>query len=268
MSIARKRLKVEVRTLAVISIMVIACSTAGDSTDSAKAAASSDTGAASVSLVSGGPKGLIGPPGADAAGTIDYMKHIDFGKDVEKVSGFVDDFDCPTCTKSPVKLMVMPEKMAFKVDWPTALVNRENEGWIVARITNVDPSGTRYEPLDIDKDSSAYQWVGPITPDGLSRAVAFYRIDATTGHAGNAMSPVTTVGYCDDKDWTKRTHGVARRKHPGTTPCIPKTYAPPGGVMLAGPPAHPPGGTWLSCAGGCCEVTDLTRMPQDSSRKQ
>lgn len=258
MSILQKRPRLNFHTWLSVAILIAACT-------SKNAAVDADTGTERAAVAPEGndpeeraPKGLIGPPGSDTAETRKYMGKIDFGKDVKTDSGFVTKVACPDCTKDSVELRVMAEKKSYKVDWPSAMVNRDNEGWIVAQITNMDASVT-YPPLQLGPGENAYQWVGPVTLDGKQRAVAFYKIDSKTGIASQPLSQIKKVSYCNDPNWKKRKQGVAMPKHPGAVTCVDASYAPPGGSMeLAGVPFFPPGSTWLSCAGGCCEVTDLT----------
>jgi hypothetical protein len=244
-----------------IALLIAACT--------AKEAVQGDDSAVNVASASGendpswarAPQGLIGPPGVNADSTADYMmRHVDFGKDVKTDSGFVDDFTCTGCTQPTVRLMVMPEKKANHVDWPTAFVNRDLEGWVVAEVVNVDPRNVVYKELELAFNDTAYQWVGPISVDGKSRGVAWYRIDRAKGLVtGGPYSLITKVTYCDDPGWKKRKHGVAMRKHGANESCEAKVYSPPGGAAVEPQktPLFPPGGTWISCAGGCCEVSDL-----------
>ena len=258
MSTLEKRQRVGFSTWLAIAILVAACTSKDE-------AVRTDTSGATTAVTADGndpeeraPKGLIGPPGSDTAETRKYMGKVDFGKDVKTDSGFVVKVACPECTQDSVELRVMPEKKSYKVDWPTALVNRDNEGWVVAQITNMDPSVT-YPPLQLGPGENAYQWVGPTTVDGKQRAVAFYKIDLKTGIASQPLSQIKKVSYCTDPNWKKRKQGVAMPKHPGNVTCVEATYTPPGGtVIMTATPFFPPGSTWISCAGGCCEVTDLT----------
>ena len=242
-----------------IAILVVACTSKGDNGNTDTAMAGTSVAATDNDPEERAPKGLEGPPGSNPAATVKYMAKTDFGDDPKTDSGFVAKVACPGCTKDSVELRVMAEKKSYKVDWPSAMVNRDNEGWIVAQITNMDPSVT-YPPLQLGPGEIAYQWVGPVTLDGKQRAVAFYKIDLKSGIASQPLSQIKKVSYCSDPYWRNRKQGVAMPKHPGTVNCVEASYAPPGGSMqLAGEPFYPPGSTWLSCAGGCCEVTDLTR---------
>ena len=262
MSTLEKWRRLDLGKLVWIAVFV-ACTTKEAGNDAGKPTDTGNTvgsGEAVVLGTSRAHQGLIGPPGGDRDSTIEYMtKHVDFGNDVKTDSGFVDYFDCTSCTKPQVQLMVMPEKKANKVDWPTALVNREHEGWVVAKVVNVDPDKVEYVPLKLKPDSTVFQWVGPISNDGRETAVAWYKIDVGTG-AAELLYSQTNITYCDDPDWKKRKHGVAMRHHPTANgPCVKRGYTPPNSTSSPQiKPLFPPGGTWISCAGGCCEVSDLT----------
>ena len=249
-----------IRFVAAVSLFAgAACTTQkpASSTSASDSSASED-----LSTLATDNSGLVGAPTLNVDSTKAYMAAIRFGKKSVADSAFEYPFDCPGCKKSPVKLWVVPEKKAYKVDWPTAFVNNEQRGWIVAEIINSDD--VRYDPLELDPGEIAYQWVGPINDEGTDHAMAYYKIDKATGRATGPMSPVYTIEYCSNKDWKKRTHSAAKQQHPPGETCATKTY-PPGVKPQAGP-LFPPNGTWISCVGGCCQVQN-TQMSKSTKIK-
>jgi hypothetical protein len=199
--------------------------------------------------------GLVGPPDANAAATYAYFHdHVRFGGTSHADSAFTYDFDCPGCAKPAVRLTVVPEKKAFKVDWPTAFVNQEPRGWIVAKFMNVD--NVKFLPLDLGPNETAYQWVGPLDVSGDRRAVAYYKVNLGTGQASEAMRPHASFGFCRNPNWRARSKSSAKHQHPDGETC--SEFPVPSGMRAATLAKHTRGalassGTWLSCVGGCCE---------------
>lgn len=210
---------------------------------------------------------LVGPPGMDTAATIAYMKtKVSFGKKDAEDSAFTGPYPCTGCPNDPVTLTIVPEKQAQHINWDEAFRNDENKGAIVAKVVN--DNDYPYPPLQLNAHDSAYMWVGPITNDGVDRAVAYYKIDADRGTASAAISPDRTVTYCDMADWRGRTHSAAKGQHPMANRCYRVTYEPvPPAVSKASNKPMPlftnvsftsamfrSNGTWISCVYGCCEV--------------
>jgi hypothetical protein len=193
--------------------------------------------------------GLVGPPTLNADSTKAYLAGLRFEKSTkpERDSAYLD-------STATVRLLTVAEKKAFKIDWPTAMVNRENRGWIVAEIINEDTA--EYKPLSLKHGEIAYQWVGPINTDGSDRAVAYYKIDSLTGVASAAMYPIRDITYCNAPRGLSRSKSSAKRQDPYHTDCKSVKY--PGALRAV--PLYPPDGTWISCVGGCCQVQspDLT----------
>lgn len=210
---------------------------------------------------------LVGPPGMDTARTIDYMKNkVSFGKKDADDSAYTGPYPCAGCPNDPVTLTVVPEKQAQHINWDEAFRNDENRGAIVAKVVN--DNDYPYTPLQLNGHDSVYMWVGPVTNDGVDRAVAYYKIDAATGKASSAINPNRTVTYCDMADWRGRTHSAAKGQHPMANRCYRVTYEPvPPGTTTASSKPMPlftnvsftsamflSSGTWISCVYGCCEV--------------
>lgn len=223
-------------------------------------------------LVASNGQWLVGPPGMDPAATIDYMKNkISFGNKTIADSAFIGPYPCQGCPNDPVMLTVVPEKQAEHINWDEAFRNDENQGAIVAKVVN--DNNYPYPPLTLNAHDSVYMWVGPITNDGVDRAVAYYKIDAQTGTASAAIKPDRSVTYCDMPKWKGRSHSAAKGEHPMASRCYRVTYEPlppraaPVNVSNASNTSMPlfanvsytsamfrTSGTWISCVYGCCEV--------------
>jgi hypothetical protein len=195
--------------------------------------------------------GLVGPPTQDEAATRFYMAAVTW--ESQDSSAYEGEFPCEGCGRDPVKLRIVPAQRAYKIDWPTALVNRDNRGWIVAKITNV--SDVAFLPLNLQPQETAYQWVGPIDNDGTDRGVAFYKIDLSSGSSGAAMAVSHTVEYCTVPDWRRRKNSSAHKDHPTqSTKCAKTRFGMVAPVAKLTAARFPGDGTWLSCVGGCCKI--------------
>jgi hypothetical protein len=213
---------------------------------------------------------LVGPPGKDPAKTADYLKNkISFGKKEAADSAFSGPYPCATCPGGTANLWVVPEKQSLHVNWDDAFRNDDTLGVIVAKVVNDNPFP--YPELQLGAKDSAYLWVGPISNDGIDRAIAYYKINAETGEASAPINPDRSVVYCDMPKWKGRTHAAAKGEHPMATRCYEVTYNPspprPAPTSTASARAMPlftnvsytsamfrSSGTWISCVYGCCEV--------------
>ena len=216
---------------------------------------------------------LVGPPGKDTAATIDYLKNkVQFGRKALDDSAYAGAYPCATCTGDTATLWVVPEKQSLHVNWDEAFRNDDTLGVIVAVVIN--DNSFAYPELDLGPGDSAYLWVGPISNDGNDRAVAYYKINPTTGKASAAMKADRSVTYCDMPKWKGRRHAAAKGEHPMASRCYVVTYTPaPPRPPSATAPANASNntmplftnvsytsamfrssGTWISCVYGCCEV--------------
>lgn len=223
--------------------------------------------------VSSNGQWLLGPPGRYPDKTIDYLKNkIQFGKKEVADSAYFGSYPCATCPGGAANLWVVPEKQSLNVNWDEAFRNDDTLGVIVAVVIN--DNAFPYPELDLAPNDSAYLWVGPISDDGNSRAVAYYKINPTTGKASAPMQADSSVTYCDVPKWKGRSHAAAKGEHPMASRCYVVTYSP-------APPRPAPAasgatasikpmplftnvsytsamfrsdGTWISCVYGCCEV--------------
>jgi hypothetical protein len=239
-----------VNTRSAASLVFIIAATACTSQPNEKTPPVDTTAAVAVTAATAGaPRGLIGAPTLDRDSTKAYFATLHFDKSTkaDRDSSYFD-------STATVVLLTVPERKAWKVDWPVAFVNRDNEGWFVAQIINQDTA--YYKPLDLKPGESVYQWVGPIDSTGSDRAVAYYKVNPSTGEATGPISPMRSVTYCTNPDWRKRSKSAAKKNDPYHSACDTKAYA--GKKALV--PFYPPDGTWISCVGGCCQVQspDLT----------
>lgn len=246
-----------------LSILILTA--AACTTKQSKSASDSSVAVAEDATVGYQNQGLIGPPDANKDSTYDYMhEHVRFGDRTVKDSAYDAQIPCESCTKTPVHMWIVPEKKAYKIDWPTALVNRENRGWIIAEVVNVD--NVRYEPLQLDPNEIAYEWVGPLNSEGTDHAVAFYKINLATGESSGPMSEMRNATYCKNPNWKKRSHSASKEMDPEGEECHAMTFPNPGTVQAAGTPLFPPNGTWISCVGGCCQVQSGTKVQSTQTK--
>jgi len=192
---------------------------------------------------------MVGPPTMNADSTKAYFAKLQFDHSTkaDKDSAYFD-------STATVRLLTVAERKAWNVDWQASLDSTARMGFIVAEIINQDT--TEYKPLSLKPGEIAYQWVGPIDSAMTQHAVAYYKIDPSTGVATGPMSPMRMVKYCQNPGWKKRTKSAAKKTDPTHGTCDTKTYPALSNLV----PFYPPDGTWISCVGGCCQVQspDLT----------
>jgi hypothetical protein len=199
----------------------------------------------------GNPKGLHGPPGADVTETKDYINNlVDFEPRHEKDSSFVYDFDCENCAKPKIRMWISPEKKAHKVKWEDGLSGSTNVGWIVAAIYNADTDP--YVPLSLQPGETAYLWVGPLNQAGTDHGIAIYKIDKSDGSASAAMMQTKSWKHCVPNTPESRSHAAAHHEHPQNQTCTDENTGTPIATALR---VGSSVGTWISCTGGCCQVS-------------
>lgn len=188
-----------------------------------------------------------------------YLSSLDFSKQDGSLEDFFNCKDAGACPPlGKVKLRIVPESKAGEKDWLKALTGKNEKGFVVARITNLETTLT-FDALGLAPGESAIQSVGPLTAGEPERGVAFFKLDADNKPIGPAMEIVRTVQYCDDdnpegglnpKDPPK----VFINKPHTTAHCW--TLERRAGKQVA--PAtnkFPSAGLWISCSGGCCQIS-------------
>jgi hypothetical protein len=204
-----------------------------------------------------GPRGQFGVNGAE---TLKYLRELDFTIASTGDSNVVKQYACgvspATCPAAGVRLMLVPEANAEERDWESAM-QPGRSGHVVAIVMNVD--GVTFPDLNLRPGERAYAWVGQIGPNAADRGFAIYKLDAN-GVATNTWFKTTDVSHCDNYD--VRSRPAIKTAHPmGGAPCVRiKT-----GASLAALASHNTfsemtaaligGSLWISCSGGCCQVT-------------
>ena len=204
-----------------------------------------------------GPRGQFGVNGAE---TLKYLRELDFTIASTGDSNIVKQFACgvsqTTCPAAGVRLMLVPEANAAERDWESAM-QPGRSGHVVAIVMNMD--GVTFPDLNLKPGERAYAWVGQIGTSAADRGFAIYKLDAN-GVATNTWFKTTDVSHCDNSD--VRSKPAIKTAHPtGGAPCARiKT-----GASLATLASHNTssemtaamigGSLWISCSGGCCQVT-------------
>jgi hypothetical protein len=151
--------------------------------------------------------------------------------------------------------MLIPEAAAEERDWESAM-QPGRPGHVVAIVMNVD--GVTFPDLNLKPGERAYAWVGQIGSNAADRGFAIYKLDAS-GTATNTWFRTTDVSHCDNI--AVRSKPAIKTAHPaGGAPCYRiKTGA---AAMLASHNTSHAltggmvgGSLWISCSGGCCQVT-------------
>ncbi len=153
--------------------------------------------------------------------------------------------------------MLIPEAAAQDRDWESAM-QPGRPGHVVAIVVNVD--GVTFPDLALRPGDRAYAWVGQIGPNATDRGFAIYKLD-TNGITTNTWFKTTDVSHCDNNEI--RTKPAIKTAHPaGGTPCARIRV---GSAAMATLASHNTtagltgsmvgGSLWLSCSGGCCQVT-------------
>jgi hypothetical protein len=210
------------------------------------------------------PKGQFG----NGQETLDYVNALGFTAD----SAYIDGYDCTECQpRRLVTLMFLPLDHAENVQWQKHL-RRDEEGEVVAQIKNIDK--VKFADLNLDTGQVAYAWVGEIKyNNAATRGFAIYKLNKE-GFVERQWYTTTLdrIEFC--KNTAKRTKPAIKDKHdtqPATaSPCGTISLAAGAGetwlASLGASVAHAAGARtssmsfavgklWISCAGGCCQVS-------------
>jgi hypothetical protein len=171
------------------------------------------------------------------------------------------NFECNDKAKCPpngmVNLKIVPDSRAHNRDWLKILTGKREEGFIVAKIKNMDSRNT-LDALQLRPGDSAYLWVGQLRKDDTERGVAFYSINTSSGTTGGPLEIVQTVQHCDDDDPIGSPNsGMTPKvvKGPNHTGAKCWQLSRDGGqLMPIRRRIFPNTGLWISCSGGCCQV--------------
>lgn len=217
---------------------------------------------ASTSAVGGRPTGMFGENGA---ATLNYVKGLGF----TGAGGLFSKFDCATCPGGKILLMIIPVTDAPARNWQGDLTSG-NPGDVVAQVINIDT--VAFPELSLDTNQVAYAWVGQIGPNGTpnNRGFGVYKLkDDGTVAASRWVLPKSQIKFCPHDNPQAAPHITEHHEGPGQCGFL-TASAVKGknrlgwfGVSPAyGATAHSAstatvgsGGLWITCSGGCCQVS-------------
>jgi len=218
--------------------------------------------------------GAVIPPPApfgNGAPTRTYVDSLTFSPDTSYVGTYPS---CTTCSDS-VTLKFEPLDTTFNVKWQPA-VTAPNRGSVVARVSNTSnktfaEGNFKLEPYSTSQQY-AYAWIGHAKEsDGTTDWLGFgvYTLNAAGVVTGEwSLVPPSKIKVCTANTHTRP---AIHKMPPASTNChylaqnnssiftrlaslvMPKAYAATNGrtaIAVGGL-----GGLWISCSGGCCQVT-------------
>jgi hypothetical protein len=215
------------------------------------------------STLANAPKGQFG----NGQETGDYVDGLNFTAD----SGLVAQYPCKVASDCPpggIRLMLIPEKHADQRNWQADLGDGA-AGDVVAQVVNVD--NVVFPDLGLPPGGVAYAWVGQIGSNSKTdRGFGIYRLDNSGKTAGTwSLAWAKDIAFC--KNDAARSKPSIKSHHEGGGTCVPIALAgdaPHNGLAWLGiPAAHAAmarsastaaiglGQLWISCSGGCCQVS-------------
>ena len=227
------------------------------------------TAIASAGLVAGcthGGRGMLasGPKGAFGNGdeTRDYIDGLGFTAD----TGYVASYSGAT-------LLFLPRNRAQNVNWQADLQS-QSPGDVVAQVMNISATTFTEGNFSLAQNEVAYAWVGEVKVNGATtRGFGIYKIDSR-GFATGEWSVVATdkIKFCRNE--RSRSKPAIKNQHDGPpTDCsrivgldvsrrtrlaslvVSDAYAastPSATAAFLGL-----GGLWISCSGGCCQISTM-----------
>ncbi|HUQ18116.1 MAG TPA: hypothetical protein VM099_00775 [Gemmatimonadaceae bacterium] len=222
---------------------------------------------------SGGPRGLGGAPGTDPTSTLTYYRTLDFTKPQLKDDYVEGPIDCDKPSdcggRNTITLLIVPEKMAHKVNWIKSVSATETDGHFVAMIVNKD--NVTFTPFHLAPRDTAFEWVGPLyaTPDSR-KALAFYKINTSTGTLRGGPYGETKFRTCP---YQTNDHAAVHfnKKHcPDSAASVLYPLDTGKQATALAPPMPQDGGLWVSCDNGCCQIGNEARWyriaPSDTAK--
>jgi hypothetical protein len=210
-----------------------------------------------------GPSGVFG----DGPPTVNYLKGLHF----TPAGSLFAMYPCATCPNGQISLLISPEENAKTVSWQGSIIGGR-PGDVVAVVVNADI--VAFPELKLEPGDTAYAWVGQIGPNGTpnNRGFGVYRLD-TNGYsiASWSVVPYSKIKHCQHA--TPWARSFVRADHPGPEPCNPiqpgvasidwksglaglgvsEAY---GATTRAASSAFLGlGKLWITCTGGCCQVS-------------
>ena len=220
-----------------------------------------------TSYMTNGPKGTFG--NGDGKETLDYVKGLRFTDD----TAYRASYACDGCSPAGVTLMFLPREHAERIAWPAHLQSGQT-GEVVAKVVNVDNATFTDGNFTLAPNDSAYFWVGEVDYNGApTRGFGVYKLTATGTLAGEwSVRPMTGyIKHCPNP--APRSKPAVRDHHVGPGVCtqiavagstgktrlaslgISTAYA--ASAAVASRMFAALGQLWISCSGGCCQVSTI-----------
>lgn len=208
------------------------------------------------SMMSNGPRGQFG----NGQETLDYVDNIGFTADTAYIRSY-----------GGTSLMFLPRDKGQGINWQGAL-RPGAAGDVVAQVVNVGNVTFTEGSFSLAPNDVAYLWVGEIRYEGApTRGSGVYKLSNTGFVAGEwSVAPLSKMKWCRN-DGPRRRPAI-KNSHPGPpTDCEPIALGPSSktnrvaslGISAAFAAPAPStamtvaaiGGLWISCAGGCCQIS-------------
>jgi hypothetical protein len=207
----------------------------------------------------------------NGAPTSNYVRQLNFSPD----TSYFAPYACTGCS-GEVTLEFQPLADTYNVDWVPA-VNAPNRGSVVARVRNVsnetfNDGNFKLEPYNVTHQY-AYAWVGHAKRNDGTDWLGFgvYTLNESTGVVTGEWSLVAPAKIQVCTTANPHTKPAIHKMPPPSVAChylaqnnpsiitrlaslaIPKAYA--ASTRSATAALGGLGGLWISCSGGCCQVS-------------
>ena len=251
----RNRFGVDVRKVGAILVVLafaVACGTKdGAANDTVPPADGGGSGSANNVRVKGNP-GMHGKPEDNATATRNYLLALGWGDNLPD-SQIVDTATFKWGASNSALIRIVPNDTANTVPFDDAATKPGN-GYFVAKIYNLEDKAI--PALGIGRLGVGYLWVGQVGATDNDRGVAIYSIK-NNGTVENNPKLLTYLGRCDGQ------HNYAGVKLTDGNKCgfggTRSSSTKPRFMFASMTNAPPPigGGLWITCSGGCCEVSTM-----------
>lgn len=206
-------------------------------------------------MMSNGPKGQFG----NGQETLDYVDGLGFTADTAYIG-----------TYSGVNLMFLPREHGQGINWQGDL-RPGAPGDVVAQVMNISNTTFTDGGFTLAPNEIAYAWVGEIKYNGAAnRGFGIYKLNNTGYLAGEwSVYPLDKIKWCRNN--AQRRKPAIKNSHPGPPgDCEPIALGPSSGsnrlasfgasvayaaTVRAASTAFAVGKLWISCAGGCCQIS-------------
>ena len=251
----RNRFGVDVRKVGAILVVLafaVACGTKdGAANDTVPPADGGGSGSANNVKVKGNP-GMHGKPEDNATATRNYLLALGWGDNLPD-SQIVDTATFKWGASNSALIRIVPNDTANTVPFDDAATKPGN-GYFVAKIYNLEDKAI--PALGIGRLGVGYLWVGQVGATDNDRGVAIYSIK-NNGTVESNPKLLTYLGRCDGQ------HNYAGVKLTDGNKCgfggTRSSSTKPRFMFASMTNAPPPigGGLWITCSGGCCEVSTM-----------